>query len=74
MLMREYYLAHYGSLDSLTEQGWAPFFTLELLYKFGIRVGAIAKIKVMDIDEHGVIIFREENQKMPKRNLSEILL
>jgi hypothetical protein len=31
MLMRDYYLAHYGSLDSLTEQGWAPFFTLEFL-------------------------------------------
>ena len=46
----------------------------ELLYKFVIRIEAIAKIKVMDIDEHGVITFREKNQKRPKRNLREILL
>ena len=41
----------------------------EILYKFGIRVSALAKIKVQDISEDGMIIFHEKNQKIVKRQL-----
>ena len=40
----------------------------ELLYKFGIRVGAIAKLKVKDIDNNGIITFNEKIKKNRKEN------
>ena len=33
----------------------------EILYTFGIRVSALAKIKVQDLSELGIIIFHEKN-------------
>ena len=73
------YNKYYIQLDGLKyfmnylkrKEDFQTFVIFELLYKFGIRVGAISKIKVMDINEEGVIIFHEKNQKKPKRNLSE---
>lgn len=38
----------------------------ELLYKFGIRVGAISKLKVDDILDDRTIIFNEKNNKIIK--------
>lgn len=40
-----------------------------LLFKFGLRVGALAKVKVCDIMPNGIIIFREKNNKIIKRQL-----
>lgn len=45
----------------------------ELLYKFGIRVGAISKLKVDDILDDRTIIFNEKNNKTIKRKLKEKL-
>lgn len=39
----------------------------ELLYKFGVRVGSISKIKVKDINSEGIITFNEKNQKKAKK-------
>lgn len=39
----------------------------EILYKFGIRVGAIEKLKIEDFAEDGTIIFNEKNNKIIKR-------
>ena len=68
------YNKHYIQLDELKnfmnylkmKEDFQTFVIFELLYKFGVRVGAISKIKVKDINEEGVIIFREKNQKNPK--------
>ena len=49
------------------------FVLFELLYKFGIRVGAISKLKVKDIENDGTIIFHEKNNKIIKRKLKEKL-
>ena len=46
----------------------------ELLYKFGVRVGAIAKVKVKDINKEGIITFKEKNQKIIIRKLTDTLL
>jgi integrase len=40
-----------------------------LMYKFGLRVGAISKIKVCDILPNNVIIFKEKNSNIIKRKL-----
>ena len=56
------------------KEDFQVFIIFELLYKFGIRVGAIAKLKVKDIDHDGIITFNEKNQKKPKRKLSANLL
>ena len=40
-----------------------------LLYKFGLRIGALAKLKVNDLLDNGIIIFREKNSKIIKRQL-----
>ena len=40
-----------------------------LMYKFGLRVGAISKIKVSDILSNDVIIFKEKGSKIIKRKL-----
>jgi integrase len=40
-----------------------------LMYKFGLRVGAISKIKVSDLLPNNVIIFKEKNSKIIKRKL-----
>lgn len=45
----------------------------ELLYKFGIRVWAISKLKVDDILDDRTIIFNEKNNKIIKRKLKEKL-
>ena len=37
------------------------FIIFDLLYKFRIWVGAIAKLKVKDIDNNGIITFNEKN-------------
>ena len=39
------------------------------MYKFGLRIGALAKIKVNDLLPNGIIIFREKNSKLIKRQL-----
>lgn len=49
------------------------FVLFELLYKIGIRVGAISKLKVCDIEEDGTIIFHEKNNKTIKRKLKQKL-
>ena len=41
----------------------------ELLYKFGVWVGAIAKLKIFDINDKRIITFHEKNQKTPKRKI-----
>ena len=45
----------------------------EILYKFGIRVSAIAKLKVKDLGEDGSIIFHEKNKKIILRKLKNNL-
>lgn len=40
-----------------------------LMYKFGLRVGALAKLKVSDLMPNGIIIFREKNNNVIKRAL-----
>ena len=39
------------------------------MYKFGLRVGALAKLKVRDLMPNGIIIFREKNNNVIKRAL-----
>lgn len=41
----------------------------EILYKFGIRVSAIAKLKVKDLCDDGTIVFHEKNQNIIQRKL-----
>ena len=68
------YNKHYIQLDELKnfmnylrrKKDFQTFVIFELLYKFGVCVGAIAKIKVKDINEEGVIVFHEKNQKKPQ--------
>jgi len=40
-----------------------------LMYKFGLRVGAISRIKACDILSNDVIIFKEKGSKIIKRKL-----
>ena len=40
-----------------------------LLYKFGLRIRALAKIKFSDLLDNGIIIFREKNSKIIKSQL-----
>ena len=40
-----------------------------LMYKFGLRVGALAKLKVSDLIPNGIIIFREKNNNVIKQAL-----
>lgn len=40
-----------------------------LMFKFGVRIGAIAKIKVSDLLSDNTIIFREKNNAIIKRKL-----
>ena len=40
------------------KEDFQTFVIFELLYKFGVRVGAISKIKVKDINEEGRSIRR----------------
>ena len=46
----------------------------ELLYKFGIRVGAISKLKFDDILDDRTIIFNEKTNKIIKRKFKGKLL
>ena len=49
------------------------FILFELLYKFGVRVGALSKLKVKDLSEDGVLIFHEKNNKSITRKLKNKL-
>ena len=40
-----------------------------LMYKFGLRIGALAKLKTSDLLNNDVIIFKEKNSKIIKRQL-----
>lgn len=40
-----------------------------LMYKFGLRIGALSKIKANDLLPDNVIIFKEKNSKLIKRKL-----
>ena len=40
-----------------------------LMYKFGLRIGALAKLKTNDLLNDDVIIFKEKNSKIIKRQL-----
>jgi len=40
-----------------------------LMFKFGLRIGALAKLKTNDLLDDNVIIFREKNSKIIKRQL-----
>lgn len=40
-----------------------------IMYKFGLRVGAVAKIRVCDLLEDNIIIFKEKNNRIIKRKL-----
>lgn len=42
---------------------------IELLYKFGVRIGSIAKLKVHDLDNNGILIFHEKNNAIVRRQL-----
>lgn len=74
-------IKHYIKLEELQNfldylrdnKDFQLFVLFELLYKFGIRVGAISKLKVKDIENDGTIIFHEKNNKIIKRKLKEKL-
>jgi integrase len=40
-----------------------------LMYKFGLRIGALAKLKTSDLLNDDIIIFKEKNSKIIKRQL-----
>ena len=40
-----------------------------LMYKFGLRIGPLAKIRVRDLLPNNIIIFREKNNRIIKRKL-----
>ena len=40
-----------------------------LLYKFGVRIGSLAKMKCSDLSENNQIIFREKNNAIIRRSL-----
>lgn len=40
-----------------------------LMYKFGLRVGAIEKLKACDLLPNDIIIFKEKNTMIIKREL-----
>ena len=37
------------------------FILFEILYKFGVRVGSLYKLKVKDLSEDGTLFFHEKN-------------
>ena len=49
------------------------FILFEILYKFGVRVGSLSKLKVKDLSEDGTLLFHEKNNKIIKRKLSKKL-
>ena len=71
------YLKHYikyselkNFLIYLKEKGnFQLIIIFEILYKFGVRVGAISKLKVKDLSDDGILIFHEKNKKVIKRKL-----
>ena len=40
-----------------------------IMYKFGLRIRALAKLKINDLLNNDVIIFKEKNSKIIKRRL-----
>ena len=40
-----------------------------LMYKYGLRIGAVSKLKVNDLMPNGIIIFREKKKHIIKRAL-----
>ena len=71
------YLKHYIKYDELKnfliylkKKGNIQLIIIfEILYKFGVRVGAISKLKVKDLSDDGILIFHEKNKKVIKRKL-----
>ena len=63
---------HYIQYDELMsfmkylrkEKDYELSIIFEILYKFGIRISAIAKLKVKDLSNNRVIIFHKKNQKI----------
>lgn len=60
------YLKEKGSIELLI--------LFELLYKFGVRVGALSKLKVKDLSDEGILEFHEKNKKIVKRKLRPKLI
>jgi integrase len=54
----------------LKEEGlFESLIIIELLFKFGFRIGAISKIKVKDLSEDNNLILLEKNKELIKRKL-----
>ena len=76
------YLKHYINNVELNnfmnylkmKEDFQTFVIFEILYKFGVRVGAISKAKIKDISEEGIITFYEKNEKIAKRKLGKKLI
>jgi integrase len=70
-------IKHYIKYDELKtfmeflrkEKDYELNIIFEILYKFGVRISAIAKLKVKDLYENKLIIFHEKNQKIIQRKL-----
>lgn len=74
-------LKHYIKYDELVKflkylkenRDYQLFIIFEILYKFGVRVGAVSKLKVNDISDDKTMIFHEKNNKVLKRHLKDKL-
>ena len=74
-------IKHYIKYDELIKflkylednKDFELFILFELLYKFGVRISALAKLKVSDLSKEQVLVFQEKNKKIIKRKLRDKL-
>ena len=74
-------LKHYIKYDELIKflkyleekKDFELFILFEILYKFGVRISALAKLKVNDLSKNQVLVFKEKNKKIIKRKLKDKL-
>lgn len=57
-------------INYLKEEGlFEQLLIIELLFKFGFRIGAISKIKVKDLSEDNNLVLLKKNMELIKRKL-----